>query len=96
MGLFVAGFIGSPAMNLVEARIEGGEVVVGQFRIPLAVGRRRPGMSGAVILGIRPDRRGRGVRIARTADDDTRSLCSGARLRRASSSASTPRARGAR
>ncbi len=54
MGLFVAGFIGSPAMNLVEARIEGEEVVVGQFRIPLAVG-RRPGMSGAVILGIRPE-----------------------------------------
>ena len=34
MDLFVAGFIGSPAMNLVEARIEGDEVVVGQFRDP--------------------------------------------------------------
>src|SRR5438132_3433022 len=28
--LFVAGFIGSPAMNLVEAAIDGGDVVFGQ------------------------------------------------------------------
>ena len=52
--LFVAGFIGSPAMNLVEATIDGGEVVLGQFRVPLAVG-RRPGRDGRVILGIRPE-----------------------------------------
>jgi multiple sugar transport system ATP-binding protein len=52
--LFVAGFIGSPAMNLVEAAIDGGEVVLGQFRIPLA-GARKPGREGRVILGIRPE-----------------------------------------
>jgi multiple sugar transport system ATP-binding protein len=52
--LFVAGFIGSPAMNLVEARVDGGEVVLGQFRVPLAPG-RRPGREGRVILGIRPE-----------------------------------------
>jgi multiple sugar transport system ATP-binding protein len=52
--LFVAGFIGSPAMNLVEATIDGGEVVLGQFRIPLAAG-RKPGREGRVILGIRPE-----------------------------------------
>jgi multiple sugar transport system ATP-binding protein len=52
--LFVAGFIGSPAMNLVEAAIDGGEVVLGQFRIPLAVG-RKPDREGRVILGIRPE-----------------------------------------
>ena len=34
--LFVAAFIGSPAMNLVEATIEGDELQVGQFRLPLA------------------------------------------------------------
>src|SRR6266511_1108319 len=33
--LFVAAFIGTPTMNLVEARIEGDEVVFGQFRVPL-------------------------------------------------------------
>jgi multiple sugar transport system ATP-binding protein len=31
---FVATFIGSPAMNLIDARVENGEVVFGQFRLP--------------------------------------------------------------
>ena len=53
--LFVAGFIGSPAMNLVDARIEGGEVVLGQFRIPLAADRMPGREDGRVILGIRPE-----------------------------------------
>ena len=54
--LFVAGFIGSPAMNLVEATIDGDEVAFGQFRLPLDPRRRpsSPGM-GRVILGIRPE-----------------------------------------
>ena len=38
--LFVAGFIGSPAMNLVEATIDGDEVGFGQFRVPLDPERR--------------------------------------------------------
>jgi multiple sugar transport system ATP-binding protein len=54
--LFVAGFIGSPAMNLVDAVIEGDEVAFGQFRVPLARGRRpRPGSPARVVLGIRPE-----------------------------------------
>ena len=53
--LFVAGFIGSPAMNLVDARIDGGEVVLGQFRIPLPADRRPGREAGRVILGIRPE-----------------------------------------
>src|SRR6476659_4074434 len=54
--LFVAGFIGSPAMNLVEANLEGGEVAFGQFRVPLDPARRpRETASGRVILGIRPE-----------------------------------------
>ena len=52
--LFVAGFIGSPAMNLVEAHVDAGEAVLGQFRIPLALD-RRPGREGGMILGIRPE-----------------------------------------
>jgi multiple sugar transport system ATP-binding protein len=52
--LFVAGFIGSPAMNLVEARIDGGAVVLGQYRVPLDSD-RTPGRDGRVILGIRPE-----------------------------------------
>jgi multiple sugar transport system ATP-binding protein len=52
--LFVAGFIGSPAMNLVEATITGSEVVFGQLRVPLDPVRRPPA-NGPVILGIRPE-----------------------------------------
>ena len=60
---FVAGFIGSPRMNLLEARLEGeGDalVAVGDgFRLPLsAVQARalaaRPGSDDRAVLGIRP------------------------------------------
>ena len=55
-GLFVAGFIGTPSMNLVEASLRGDEVAFGQFSIPLAPGRLPPGRAGSqVILGIRPE-----------------------------------------
>jgi multiple sugar transport system ATP-binding protein len=52
--LFVAGFIGSPAMNLVDATVDGAEVVFGQLRIPLDRS-RRPGPTGRVVVGIRPE-----------------------------------------
>jgi multiple sugar transport system ATP-binding protein len=52
--LFVAGFIGTPAMNLVEASIGAEEVVFGQFRVPLDP-LHRPRRSGEVVLGIRPE-----------------------------------------
>jgi multiple sugar transport system ATP-binding protein len=54
LDLFVAGFIGSPAMNLVDATIDGGDVVFGQFRVPLHPV-RRPSAAGPVVLGIRPE-----------------------------------------
>jgi multiple sugar transport system ATP-binding protein len=53
---FVAAFIGSPAMNLVEARLDGDAVAFGEHRIPLARDRRPAGAEdGRVILGIRPE-----------------------------------------
>jgi multiple sugar transport system ATP-binding protein len=52
--LFVAAFIGSPAMNLVEARIEDDEIVFGQFSVPISAS-RRPARSDRVTLGIRPE-----------------------------------------
>jgi multiple sugar transport system ATP-binding protein len=53
--VFVAAFIGTPAMNLVEARLDGDDVVFGQFRVPLDP-RRRPSAGGRdVVLGIRPE-----------------------------------------
>jgi multiple sugar transport system ATP-binding protein len=53
--LFVAAFIGSPSMNLVEATIEGDSIAFGQFRIPLAPERRPPAGVENVVLGIRPE-----------------------------------------
>jgi multiple sugar transport system ATP-binding protein len=53
--LFVAGFIGTPAMNLVEARLDADEVVVGSHRLPLDRVRRPPRRYGRVVLGIRPE-----------------------------------------
>jgi len=55
--LFVAGFIGSPAMNLVDATIDGDELQFGQYRVPLDPG-RRPAAGAShprVVLGIRPE-----------------------------------------
>jgi multiple sugar transport system ATP-binding protein len=53
--LFVAAFIGSPAMNLVEAALEDDVVVFGGHRIPLARDRRPTTASGRVVVGIRPE-----------------------------------------
>ena len=53
---FVAAFIGSPSMNLVEARLAGDTISFGGFSIPLDR-RRRPRFAedGRVIVGIRPE-----------------------------------------
>src|SRR4029077_5823361 len=53
--LFVAAFIGSPSMNLVEATVEGDTIVFGQFRVPLDPNRRPARGVGRVILGVRPE-----------------------------------------
>jgi multiple sugar transport system ATP-binding protein len=49
--LFVAAFIGSPAMNLLRGRVEEGVLELGSARLPLP-GRK---LSGEVITGIRPE-----------------------------------------
>jgi multiple sugar transport system ATP-binding protein len=49
--LFVAAFIGSPAMNLVEAEVESGEARFGSCRLALGAG---SALRGRVILGLRP------------------------------------------
>jgi multiple sugar transport system ATP-binding protein len=51
--VFVAAFIGSPSMNLVEAIAEGGWVRFGEHAVPLDPARRPA--DGPVILGIRPE-----------------------------------------
>ena len=53
--LFVAAFIGSPSMNLVEATLSADGVEFAGFRTPLTTDRRPAGISSeTVILGIRP------------------------------------------
>jgi multiple sugar transport system ATP-binding protein len=52
--LFVAGFIGSPPMNLVETTVEGGAVKIGEATIPVPSG--LPLQAGQrVIVGVRPE-----------------------------------------
>src|SRR5689334_21448918 len=53
--LFVAAFIGSPSMNLVEATIDTDDIVFGQFRVPLDPARRPAHGVHRVVLGVRPE-----------------------------------------
>jgi multiple sugar transport system ATP-binding protein len=54
--LFVAEFIGSPAMNLFRARLDDGAVLLGEQRLPVP---QRPGLASyrgrEVAVGIRPE-----------------------------------------
>ncbi len=51
---FVAGFIGSPAMNILPAHLEGGEIVLPFFRLPCPALLRAPA-DGRIEVGIRPE-----------------------------------------
>jgi multiple sugar transport system ATP-binding protein len=53
--IFVAGFIGSPAMNLLEGRIDGGAFVTnGGMRLPLPANHSAPS-SRPLVYGLRPE-----------------------------------------
>src|SRR5213083_226641 len=52
--LFVAAFIGSPAMNLVDAQVTDGRLQFAHFDLPLPDSSPVAGESRRVILGIRP------------------------------------------
>ena len=64
VNVFVAAFIGSPAMNLVEAHVERGVAHVGELSIPLPADLRSG--DGDVVLGIRPT----DFELVATADPD--------------------------
>src|SRR6185312_2087436 len=53
--LFVAAFIGSPAMNLVEASVDGDDLLFAGFRVPLAPWHRPSARVERLVLGIRPE-----------------------------------------
>jgi multiple sugar transport system ATP-binding protein len=54
---FVAGFIGSPAMNFLDARLEQGAIDLGgaRFELPDGLRRRLSATGGDVIVGVRPE-----------------------------------------
>ena len=56
VNIFVAGFIGSPAMNMLEARVEGRSVLLGDARLELG---EQPWLAAyegrSVVLGVRPE-----------------------------------------
>jgi multiple sugar transport system ATP-binding protein len=55
VNLFVAGFIGSPMMNLVQAAVTGDKLEFGSHRLPVPPGTDLDAYNGRkVILGIRP------------------------------------------
>ena len=54
VNLFVAAFMGSPSMNLVDATIDGDRVAFAGFDLPLPSGTPLLGTRRKVVLGIRP------------------------------------------
>jgi multiple sugar transport system ATP-binding protein len=81
VNLFVAGFIGSPAMNLVEASLSRtGDATFVEFagrrlRVPAEVESARPALAGfrdrSIILGIRPENMDDGALVS-SSDRDSR------------------------
>ncbi|GAA4532415.1 ABC transporter ATP-binding protein [Amycolatopsis samaneae] len=55
VNVFVAGFIGSPAMNLLESTVDGEGVVLGGTRIPLTPAQRSALTGPGVVVGVRPE-----------------------------------------
>lgn len=53
--VFVAGFIGSPAMNLLPAEISGESARTGSLSVPLSPGVRERATGSGVTIGIRPE-----------------------------------------
>lgn len=62
--LFVAGFVGSPQMNLLTLPCQGRYAMLGDFRIPLP---QIPTVPSQIVLGIRPEH----VRVAAASDTQT-------------------------
>ncbi|MBD8870379.1 ABC transporter ATP-binding protein [Nocardioides donggukensis] len=54
VNLFVAGFIGSPQMNLLEARAENGQAKIGEYLVPVDEGASHR-MTGNITVGVRPE-----------------------------------------
>ena len=96
VNLFVAGFIGSPAMNFLPGRLDGDRLrfAIGEVRVPAGLRQRLESGPGGgergVIVGIRPERvrgrqsrRGRPLSRPRLQDQGRRARGAGLRVLRA-------------
>jgi multiple sugar transport system ATP-binding protein len=54
VNLFVAGFIGSPQMNLLEAKAVQGKAQIGKYQVPVDPTAERK-MAGNITVGVRPE-----------------------------------------
>ncbi|GAA4755385.1 diacetylchitobiose ABC transporter ATP-binding protein MsiK [Nocardioides endophyticus] len=54
VNLFVAGFIGSPAMNLLEAHAKDGKAQIGDYVVPVDPAASSK-MEGSITVGVRPE-----------------------------------------
>ncbi len=54
VNLFVAGFIGSPQMNLIPAVAENGVAKIGQYHVPVDEAASKK-MKGDIVVGVRPE-----------------------------------------
>jgi multiple sugar transport system ATP-binding protein len=54
VNLFVAGFIGSPQMNLLSAKAHDGQAKIGDYLVPVDPAAAEK-MSGDVVVGVRPE-----------------------------------------
>ncbi|MFZ2013364.1 MAG: sn-glycerol-3-phosphate ABC transporter ATP-binding protein UgpC [Nocardioides sp.] len=54
VNLFVAGFIGSPQMNLVEATAHEGKARIGEYHVPVDAASEAK-MKGNITIGVRPE-----------------------------------------
>lgn len=54
VNLFVAGFIGSPQMNLLEAHAVDGQAQIGEFKVPVDPTASKK-MQGNITVGVRPE-----------------------------------------
>jgi len=55
VNVFVAGFIGSPAMNLLPATVSGSAAALGAVRIELSPEQQQALTSDRLIVGVRPE-----------------------------------------
>ena len=54
VNLFVAGFIGSPQMNLIEAHAKDGQAAIGEYLVPVDPTASKK-MQGDITVGVRPE-----------------------------------------